>query len=162
MNEEINGEPPPQSDDDRNMDIERALTKIPDDEVIYRDGKPVSDRPRIEILKILTNHVEDREHPDYNPGDCTAGAACTVARVVFTESEAGKEKTRDGGRKRALQKKLAAAAKEMQIRDAEKEHRSKGITQHLNKRIAATTGLPVEYVKKTRRRIRVRKGAEAS
>lgn len=44
------------------------------DDPIYRDGRPVTDRPRDEILEILFNHV-DPDHPDYNPGDATAEGA---------------------------------------------------------------------------------------
>lgn len=131
------------------------MTKISDDKTIYRDGKPVTDRPRNEIVDIHFNHVTPK-HPDYNPGGATAGAASVVARIVFAELESDREKKIEAGRNRGEQKRKEAAQKLMTIQDAEQKLRSQGITKNLNKRIAKETGLKTDYVKKSRRADRVK------
>jgi hypothetical protein len=68
-------------------------------ETLYRDGKPVTDRPREDVAEIWSQH-NDPGHPDYNPSGATpVGIAVATSKFVEKAVEEHRQK-RKGGKSR--------------------------------------------------------------
>jgi hypothetical protein len=67
--------------------------------VIYRDGKPLTDRPPEEIALIWSQHVNPN-HPDYNPLAGTANGSGEVGTNFLNEAVEERRQKREGGKSR--------------------------------------------------------------
>lgn len=119
------------------------------EQVIYRDGKLLIDRPPAELALINYEHRE-RTHPSYNPDDATAEASTEPAKMFLERAVSESAAQTDAGRARGEHRRREREAKEAQIAAEEKTLRASGETTGFNKRIARNLNLRVDYVRKVR------------
>lgn len=125
--------------------------------VLYRDGRPVVDRPAREQLDILLNHT-DPSHPDHNPNDKTAHATVPAVKEMSAILQNLSRGQSAGGRKRAQQKIAQGEQSAIKIAETERRLRRDGKTRNLNKLIARETGLSTRTVRKHRDKLRKKSG----
>lgn len=94
-------------------------------QVIYRDGKPVTDRPPEDVAEIYLNHTQ-KGHPDFNPEGSTAGSAVDVTRHLFDLVRNEKIGKKHGGELRGEQQRERAKRISKPIYDKFNELRDSG------------------------------------
>lgn len=104
--------------------------------MIYRDGKPVTDRPTAEITKITFEHL-DPHHPNHNPFGETVKEGYVVATNFIKSAVSEQAKQSESGKKRGEELRKKATEDAKPIYDAYKQVLTDGVRPR--KAIAKTT-----------------------
>lgn len=128
--------------------------------ILYRDGKPVVDRPEEEVAAIFLNHTKPG-HPDENPNGVTAGASSPIAHSFFGAAIEERRKKRQAGKLRAFvaRENAEIAARPIyeeykkQIESGVKPRKAIGATFEALTRSARFNGLDIRQIRRAVRRM---------